>query len=330
VILRYLITDNTIPYDNLALEELLLEQVKPGEVIFLLWQNRQAVVIGRNQNAWRECWVEQLEQDGGFLARRRSGGGAVFHDLGNLNFSFIASDADYNLSRQYDVIVSAMSKLGLTAIKNGRNDLLIDGRKFSGNAFVQTKGRNCHHGTILINTDNAKMERYLNVSPDKLQSKGVLSVKARTVNLCDFLSDLHVEDVRRVLLDSFAEIYGGVPQRVDEANLSRAKLSIFREKFASWDWRFGPSIAFTQKMNHRFDWGEIELQIQVNEGCIQAVVVFTDALETELIEAMPKVLEGVPFSTDKMLKALSHIPKSDAQTRRMIMDMRKLIQADTS
>lgn len=306
----------------------MLERTQPGEVTLLLWQNHNTVVIGRNQNVWRECRVGRLEQDGGFLARRRSGGGAVYHDLGNLNFSFIARDADYNPARQFEVIIDAMGNLGIAATMCGRNDLLVDGRKFSGNAFLHTGGRNCHHGTILIDTDKLKMERYLNVSPDKLNYNGVPSIKARVANLCEFLPALTVDKVRRALVDSFAGIYGGVPQKFDLTELPSSRFAVSRERFASRDWCFGKSIPFTRTLIHRFDWGEIELHLQVTEGRVQSANAFSDALTIEPIEVLPNVIEGIPFSSEPMLNALSQIPQPNGQTRRIVADIRSLILSD--
>ena len=325
--LRHLITDHTDPYINLALEELILERVQLGEIIFLLWQNCHTVVIGRNQNAWRECRIAELEQDGGFLARRRSGGGAVYHDMGNLNFSFIAHDAEYNPEKHYEVIISAMHSLGLTAEQSGRNDLVIDDRKFSGNAFFSKNGRFCHHGTILIDTDSQAMGRYLQVSSAKLQSKGVVSVQSRIVNLCELLPELTVEKVRLALLDAFMRCYDGNSQMIDEASLNADRLTALRDTYASWEWRFGQRIAFTQTMQQRFSWGEIELQLKVDEGHIQEVAAYSDALNTEIVQAIARALQGMPFIKDKLLETLSLLPKTDEHEQQMVTDINALIQS---
>ena len=185
-----------------------MEQVKPGSIVLYLWRNAQTVVIGRNQNCWRECNVHLLEAEGGHLARRLSGGGAVYHDLGNLNFTFLVHHEDYDTERQVEVIRQALLPLGLDVVKSGRNDLLIDGKKFSGNAFYRTGDRCYHHGTLLIDTDKDVMARYLRVSPNKMKSKGVKSTKSRVINLVDKVPSLTAMDLVPRLKRAADEVYG--------------------------------------------------------------------------------------------------------------------------
>lgn len=176
-----------------------------------LWQNERTVVIGKNQNSFKECQVDRLMAEGGHLARRLSGGGAVFHDLGNLNFTFCVRRDDYDVRRQLGVLIRALGKLGITARLSGRNDVTVDGRKVSGNAFYRNGDFCYHHGTILVDADMEMMGRYLNVSAQKLRSNGVSSVRSRVINLTDCVSPgktVTVEMVRRAMLEAFAEIYG--------------------------------------------------------------------------------------------------------------------------
>ena len=169
------------PHFNLAVEKHLLDRVAPGECILYLWQNQNTVVIGRNQNAWAECRTTLLESEGGKLARRLSGGGAVFHDVGNLNFTFLVRDEDYDVDRQLSVIQAACALAGIATEKSGRNDVLAEGRKFSGNAFYHHAGHAYHHGTLMVDVDKDKLGRYLSPPKAKLEAKGVASVRSRVV-----------------------------------------------------------------------------------------------------------------------------------------------------
>ena len=200
------------PYENLALEEALLNRVGKGELILYLWQNERTVVIGKNQNPWKECRTALLREEGGHLARRLSGGGAVFHDLGNLNFTFLMSTEDYDLSRQLTVLEKACQSLGIPAQRSGRNDLLADGRKFSGNAFYKHNGKAYHHGTLMVDVDMEKVQRYLSPSKAKLAAKGVDSVRSRVVNLREFVPDLTIARLSDALIAALAEVYGGRDQ----------------------------------------------------------------------------------------------------------------------
>ncbi|MGC4020145.1 MAG: lipoate--protein ligase [Muricomes sp.] len=195
--IMYIESGQTDPYENLAVEEYLLNQCKENQCILYLWQNRRTIVIGRNQNAWKECLVEKLENEGGHLVRRLSGGGAVYHDTGNLNFTFLVRKENYDVDRQLEVILKAVRKLGVHAEKSGRNDILAEGKKFSGNAFYEKSGRCYHHGTLMLNVDIGDLSKYLTVSKEKLQSKGVDSVKSRVTNLKEFAPDITLDALKK-------------------------------------------------------------------------------------------------------------------------------------
>ena len=205
---------STDPERNLAMEEYLLSHTEPGECILYLWQNQHTVVIGKNQNCWKECNVSLLEEEGGRLVRRLSGGGAVYHDLGNLNFTFLVRKADYDLDRQLSVIAGAVESFGIPVEKSGRNDLLAAGRKFSGNAFYESGDFCYHHGTLLVDVDTGKMGRYLTVSKEKLKSKGVDSVRSRVGNLKELCPKLTIQKLSEAMKKSFAEVYGGTAKEL--------------------------------------------------------------------------------------------------------------------
>ncbi len=289
------------PYANQALEKYLVETVAPDTVILYLWQNQRTVVIGKNQNAWQECKVAEISADGGYVARRISGGGAVYHDLGNLNFTFVLAKAHYDIPRQQQVICRALRKLGIAAEVTGRNDIVVDGKKISGNAFYE--GKNCfHHGTLLISVDTAEMGRYLNPSAAKLQAKGISSVKARVANLNTFLPGLTPESLGEALIQALGEEYGSVPQEMFPAQLDQARLAELTQAFADEEWRLGRPIPCDLTLSQRFDWGEVELRLQENRGKVQQVQVFTDSLAPELSKEIETALMGVAFSSQALAK----------------------------
>lgn len=306
--IKYVITKETNPYKNLALEAYLLNTVKEDECILYLWQNERTVVIGKNQNPWKECKVAELEEDGGILVRRMSGGGAVFHDLGNLNFTFLVTKDNYNVERQLQVILEAVKLRGIPAEKTGRNDISVEGRKFSGNAFF-SDGFHCyHHGTILVKADMKMLSHYLNVSREKLVSKGVDSVRSRVTNLTEYNPDLSIDMVKGDLIKAFESIYNLVPEQIEIAQIPTQELMKLEDKFSSWEWIYGKNISFNYCIGRRFSWGDIEIGFEVESGVIKDCRVFSDSLETEVFETIASRLSGLKFSTNELIKVLSQIP----------------------
>ena len=301
----YYIQHGTDPYENLALEQHLMEAVPEGGCILYLWQNRHTVVIGKNQNAWKECKVQQLADEGGKLARRLSGGGAVYHDMGNLNFTFLVHKADYSISRQLDVIVKALELLGIHAEKSGRNDLLADGRKFSGNAFYETGDRCYHHGTLMVDVDREQLGKYLQVSAAKLKSKGVASVQARVVNLTELQPDLTIPRLKEALIDAMELVYGHKADVWPETAIDSKQVEAYREQYASDTFRLGRNIPFTWELNHRFSWGDIQLQCEANGGKIQQLEVYSDAMDASLAESLKVALKGCAFGSKAMAERLA-------------------------
>lgn len=301
---RFIESTQHEPYTNLALENYLLETVARDMCILYLWQNQRTVVIGRNQNAWQECRVSELTADGGHLARRLSGGGAVFHDLGNLNFTFLLPEKDFDLDRQLAVILQALHCVGLKAEKSGRNDLTIDGRKFSGNAFYHTKERAYHHGTLLVNVNGEDLSRYLQVDPQKLQSNGVASVKSRVVNLGELQAMLTISQLKKALVEAFGDVYGVAPQALETQNFNQKRLTQLTEQYASWDWCYGAKIAFTHRFKQRFAWGSVECLWQVKSGRIAQAAVYSDAMDGETFAALSAVLTGVRYNREDIAQAV--------------------------
>lgn len=303
-------TSDTNPYHNLALEEYLLMNCQPGECILYLWQNRHTVVIGRNQNCWKECKIRQLEEDHGFLARRLSGGGAVYHDLGNLNFTFLVRKSDYDIDRQMQVILRAMALLGIHAEKTGRNDATIDGRKFSGNAFYETGDFCYHHGTLLIQTDTGKMSHYLNVSTEKLKSKGVNSVRSRVANLCEFVPDISVSLVSEKMRAAFGEIYGLPVTDLNPCRLDEAAILSSQARFSSWEWKYGRPIPFQYEFSRRFPWGDVQIQLQVSGGMIRQAKVFSDSMDPDWASLLESALTGQRYEIPSLFAAADALPET--------------------
>ncbi len=327
--IRYVVTGETDPYMNLAMEEFLLHRVGPSEGVLYLWQNERTVVIGRNQNPWKECKVQELEEDGGKLVRRLSGGGAVFHDLGNLNFTFLVNKENYDLDKQLEVILRAVNQLGVPAIKSGRNDITADGRKFSGNAFYSDGIRSYHHGTLLIRVDMSKLSHYLNVSRDKLQSKGVDSVRSRVTNLSEYVPDLTIPRMREELIKAFAKVYNLPAEPLKQENMEQQELQRLEEKFSSWEWNFGKKLAFSDTIGRRFSWGEVELQLAVESGSIRQCAAYSDALESELFEDIAEILTGCPFRGTAMTEALKALSGTAKESREeIIKDIMSLIKEE--
>jgi len=302
------------PWFNLAVEELLLDNLEPGEVVFYLWQNQHTVVIGRNQNAWKECRVKELEEDGGKLARRLSGGGAVYQDLGNLCFTFALARQDYDLHRQLRVIVEGVKKLGIDAHFSGRNDVLADGRKFSGNAFYFHRDKAIHHGTVMFRVDFSALTEYLQVSEAKMKSKGVKSVRSRVINLTELNHDITIDALSKALIESFVEVYGGEGREYPLAE-SGDKLQRLYDKYSSWRWRFGKTPEFDVSFEARFEWGEVQLALQLVNGMVAESRLYSDAMDADLIEQLSVVFEGLPFRLTPMLEAIDRVPVESGQER---------------
>ncbi len=297
----------TNPYRNLAMEEYLTRTVEKGTCILYLWQNQNTVVIGRNQNAWKECRTGALEESGGFLARRLSGGGAVYHDLGNLNFTFSVCQEDYDLRKQQRVILEACRLLGIQAELSGRNDLLANGGKFSGNSFYSHDGKAFHNGTLLLDVDLSHMECYLSPSKAKIVSKGVDSVRARVVNLKSLCPELTTEMMCQAMNQAFEQVYGLTAEVLDEADFDQAALEAGYERFSSYDWKYGQSMPFDFSATEKFPWGEITLQWCVQEGKCRQAVVYTDALNPDFAQPLAQQLEGCPFTQQALCDAIGAV-----------------------
>ena len=309
--LQFYVSNTVNPYVNLATEKILFDTVDNETVILYLWQNQNTVVIGKNQNAFSECRTELLEKEGGKLARRLSGGGAVFHDIGNLNFTFISSTDNLDVAKNMQVIRQACLLAGITTELSGRNDILANGRKFSGNAFYNSKGHAYHHGTLLINADMERLGRYLTPPKAKLESKGVKSVRSRVINLSALSPSLTCDSMKEHLLAASEAVFGFIPEEIEE--ISRERLAPCAEKFTSREFIYGSPIPFDISCEGSLPFGNVKLELSVKSGCVVDLGLYTDALDSEISEAVKKALISLPFDlkaiSDALLKALD---KTDA------------------
>lgn len=312
------------PYENLALEKYLFDHVKDNEIILYLWQNERTVVCGRNQNLWKECHVSRLLEDQGYPVRRLSGGGAVFHDKGNLNFTFLIKKDNYDVDRQLQVIIQACQDLGIQTEKTGRNDITVEGRKFSGNAFYSSGDRKYHHGTLLIQVDTSMMSAYLNVDKEKLSTKGVSSVRSRVANLTEFRPDLTIQTMKDAMFQAFETVYGlqASPCQLEDA--ASDEIEETRRFFSSDEWLYGRKIDFAYRINRRFNWGDFDLHLNVERGRISTAALYSDANDEAFIRGIQSVLEGSPF-TYKDLKTLVDNSCQTPEHQDMAHDINELL-----
>ncbi len=304
--LQFIVSNQTEPYWNISVENYLVEHADC--VTLYLWRNRRTVVIGQNQNPFSECNVEALEADGGYLMRRKTGGGAVYHDDGNLNFSFVVPKALYDQTRQFGVIQRAVESFGLHTELSGRNDILAEGRKFSGNAFSKGRVNDLHHGTILIKGNMDDLARYLKPKPAKLQKHGVASVRSRVVNLSELNPGINAESLVPRLKEAFEAEYSEYSEYSDYSEIiKRPEVRALHDHFASPEWKYGRWRTFTAQRSAQFDWGGVELALTVDEarGVITEVQLASDALDLAALDDARRLLTGA--KTDQRPKTESAV-----------------------
>ncbi len=312
------------PYFNLATEKALFESLPKDALILYLWQNENTVVIGKNQNPWAECNCELLKSEGGFVARRLSGGGAVFHDLGNLNFTFIASEENFDIKRNFKIIKTACNLCEIEAELSGRNDILVKGKKFSGNAFYHSAGKAYHHGTLLLNADSEKLARYLTPNAEKLKAKGVKSVKSRTVNLCDIVPELTAEKMQNAIIEAAEKEFGLTAEIMDKVEALETKKAA--DLFGSWDFIFGNSLPFNLTVSKRLAFGICELNLNFEKGKISKARLFTDALDETLSERLEGCLLGSDFSFENIKNRLEKEFEKDISNELLKLIEKALMQ----
>jgi lipoate---protein ligase len=304
LISKIIISRNPDPFRNLAVEDCLLKNVRENEIILFMWQSESAVVIGKNQNPWLECNPHLLRADGVKLARRFSGGGAVYQDLGNLNYSFIMDRNLYDQQNQMRVVINAIEKMEIRAGTGSNNSLVIDKRKFSGNSFSLKADRAMHHGTILVSTDFSNMSAYLKPAGLKITARSVGSNPMEVVNLATIEPSLNVDVVAGLLAMSFDEMYETKsPITYGETALDAARINEAFRKFATWDWNYGYTPEFKITFNDEFTWGKVEMVLSIKKGFVQNVLVNTSV--DEISDIIQSALPGCRFTPRRMFEAVT-------------------------
>lgn len=326
---RVFISQSTQPWFNLAVEDAIFRNMPANQRVLFLWRNADTVVIGRAQNPWKECNTGKMEQDGITLARRQSGGGAVFHDLGNTNFTFMAGKPEYDKTVSTHIVLQALSTLGIEAKATGRNDLVVtvgeDERKFSGSAYRETMDRGFHHGTLLLNADLTRLANYLNPDKKKLEAKGITSVRSRVTNLNAVTPSIDHDTVCEAIKEAFFTHYG---ERVEVEHISPDNLPDlpgFSEKYAhqsSWAWNFGNTPQFMHSIDARFSWGGVELHLDVKKGRIEAVKTYTDSLDPTPIEQLESRLIGAEYTPDAINTVINHTIQCSPEYQGMLDDIK--------
>ncbi len=307
----YLETGATDPAWNLAFEEYILKNKPQGDWL-ILWQNRNAVIVGRNQNALEEINREFVEQNGISVVRRNTGGGAVYHDLGNLNYSFITDYAEGDTTagnRFVASVVRALTDLGMDAESSGRNDILVSGRKVSGTAQHRSGNRILHHGTLLFDSDSSMISGSLNPDPTKFQSKSVKSVRSRVGNIRPCLPrDMELGEFWDYLKSALST--GLEPVTLPPAELAQIA-ALKAEKYDTWQWNYGSSPRFDSKNRRRFPGGLLEVHLTVKLGTIEAVQIYGDFLALQPIDGLLAALTGCAYRREALEKAITPLPLAD-------------------
>ncbi|HGH8049345.1 TPA: lipoate--protein ligase [Streptococcus agalactiae] len=327
--MKYIVNTSNDPAYNVALEAYAFQKLTDIDEIFILWINEPAIIIGRHQNTIQEINKEFIDKNGIHVVRRLSGGGAVYHDLNNLNYTIISNNTQegaFDFQTFSKPVIDTLAKLGVKAEFTGRNDLEINGQKFAGNAQAYYKGRMMHHGCLLFDVDMSVLGQALKVSKDKIESKGIKSVRARVTNIVDHLSDkITVQEFSDAILAQMKEEY----PEMDEYVLSDAELSEIQamrdNQFATWDWTYDKAPEYTIERGVRYPAGKITTYANVENSTIKSVKIFGDFFGVKPVDDIEKMLEGVRYDYKDVLAALKTVDTSQYFSRMTPEEITKAI-----
>ncbi len=283
-------------YKNIAFERQLTSMHKEGATLFL-WQNENCVVIGRNQNALVECNIDYLNDNNIVLSRRYSGGGAVFHDLGNINYTLVMKESEYDVAYAKEFLFEALKSIGFEVEFSGRNDITINGAKFSGQAYFFHQNMHVLHGTLMFDLNIGALGNCLTPSKKKLASKGIKSVKSRVINLKEIKPDITVDEIKEALITTFSKFYG------ESNDLIKVEEDMIDKKLTSYlksdEWLYGKTPAFDVEIEKRFDFGNVLLRLNIKNNKVKTAKVYTDSLSTEW-SPLELLLTGVKYNEDEI------------------------------
>ena len=325
--MKYLKNPSTNPYYNMAFDEYCLESLPIDEPVFFLWQNRPAVIVGYNQEVNTEVNLDYLKEKGIDLVRRVTGGGAVYHDMENLNYTIVGRSED--LERDYpeyaSIMVKALQTLGVPATLSGRNDILVEGRKVSGFAKRVCKDRLMVHGTLMYNVDVDVLTHVLNPSTTKLQSKGIASVRSRVANLCDYLPEIpDIQTFSQRLEEILSNNYTDTEYQLTETDLANIQ-RLTDKKFATWEWNYGRSPKATLVHSARLACGTVEIHLTLAENRIASCRFGGDFLGNLPTTDLESALINVVYNTESIRERLSSFTISDYFDKVTVEELLKLI-----
>ncbi len=302
----------TDPRINLAIEEYMLYHLDLDDMYLLFYINEPSIIIGRNQNTFEEINVDYVREHNVHVVRRLSGGGAVYHDLGNLNFSFLAKSSEDNFRdfRKFtEPVVSALKKLGVDAELTGRNDIQIGEKKISGNAQFSTKGRMFSHGTLMFDVNLDEVAKTLRVKQDKIESKGIKSIRSRVANIRDYLDnkDLSILEFRRILLETIFEGEQPIPEYHLTDNDWKEIHEISKNRYQNWDWNYGKSPEFNVQRSKRFPIGSIDVRLNVKNGVIETCKIYGDFFGLGEISDVESRMAGTRYDKPALEESLADI-----------------------
>lgn len=306
----------TDPRINLAIEEYALKYLSTEQTYLLFYINEPSIIIGKNQNTIEEINMDYVKQQELHVVRRLSGGGAVYHDLGNLNFSFITKDdgnSFHNFLKFTEPVIEALRKLGVEAELSGRNDIQVGERKISGNAQFTTRGRMFSHGTLLFHSEMENVVSALKVKAGKIQSKGIKSIRSRVANISEFLKEpMTIEEFRFTLLSS---IFGMPAEEVPQYKLKdedwKQIQQISKERYHNWEWNYGKSPKSNMQHSKRFPAGTIDVRLDIEQGRIKHIKIFGDFFGVQDVSELEDKLTGVRYEEKAIRDTLQGV---DVQT----------------